>query len=115
MKVAGLHPLKILCLASWLVLFVCQLSLLWPALDIDLYWVALAALPLLFPLPGLLSGRRYTYKWVGFLMLLYFCVGVSESMANPALRGYGIVTTMASLALCLGAVYYTRFLRQTGD
>ena len=107
-----MHPLKIFSLACWLLLFACQLSLLRPALDINLYWVALAALPLLAPLPGLLRGSRYTYKWVGFLMLLYFCIGISESIANPDLRLYGIVTTMASLALFLSAIYYTRFLRQ---
>ena len=106
-----MHPLKLICLASWLVLFGCQLSLMRPGLGIDFYWVALAALPLLMPLPGLLRGRPYTYKWVGFLTLLYFCVGISESIANPELRIYGIVTTMASLALFLAAIYYTRFLR----
>ncbi|MDJ0776483.1 MAG: DUF2069 domain-containing protein [Gammaproteobacteria bacterium] len=110
-----MHPLKIVSLASWLLLFGCQLGLLWPTLEIDLYWVALACLPLLVPLPGLLRGRRYTYKWVGFLTLIYFCVGVSETMANPALLVYGLGTTFGSVTLFLAAIYYTRFLRQAGD
>ncbi len=108
-----MHPLKIVTLASWSLLFLCQLGLLLPSLGIDLYWVALAALPLLIPLPGLIRGRRYTYKWVGFLTLLYFCIGVSETMANPALRIYGIGTILGSVALFLSAIYYSRFLRRS--
>ena len=105
-----MHPLKTFCLFSWSVLFACQLALAWPALGIDLYWVALASLPLLIPLPGLLRNRLYTYRWVGFLMLIYFCVGVSEAMVNPALRVYGTLTTLSSLALFLGAIYNARYL-----
>ena len=107
-----MHPLKAFCLFAWLVLFACQLALAWPSLQIDPYWVALASLPLLIPLPGLLRNRLYTYKWVGFMMLVYFCVGVSEAMANPTLRAYGTLTTLSSLGLFLGAIYQARYLRQ---
>ena len=110
-----MHPLKTVSLASWLLLFACQLGLLWPALDIDFYWAIVASLPLLVPLPGLIRGHPYTYKWVGFLALIYFCVGISELMANPALRIYGFGTLLGSVALFLAAIYYTRFLRQATD
>ena len=32
----------------------------------------LQALPLLFVLPGLITGRRRAYQWCGFIILLYF-------------------------------------------
>src|SRR5204863_4889489 len=34
--------------------------------------VALKALPLLLPLPGIWRGRRYTYQWSSLFILAYF-------------------------------------------
>jgi len=39
-------------------------------------WMALKALPLCLPLPGLLKRRMYTYRWVSLLVWLYFLEGV---------------------------------------
>ena len=64
----------------------------------------------MIPLSGLLRDKRYTYKWVGFLMLLYFCIGISELFSNPELRLYGLVTTFASTLLFLSSIYYARYL-----
>ena len=95
---------------SWLVLFATQLSLLLPPNEIAYYWVILLAVPLLLPLRGLISGATYTYRWIGFLTLVYFCIGVSELVVNPALRIYGLANVVASLALFLASIYYARFL-----
>ena len=105
-----MHPLKAICLASWVGLIGLQLSLLLPANQIGLYWVLLLSLPLLIPLPGLLRDRLYTYRWVGFLMMIYFCVGISELVANPELRWFGLGTTICSILLFLASIYYARLL-----
>ena len=58
----------------------------------------------------MLSDQRYTYKWVGFLTLIYFCIGISELVSNADLRLYGFGTTIASTLLFLTSIYYARFL-----
>lgn len=105
-----MHPLQIATLVTWSCLFLAQLGLFWPAFDISPYWAVPLVAILLIPLKGLIGGRRYTYRWVGFLMLPYFCIGVSELASNPQLRIYGLVTTAASLLLFLASIYYARFL-----
>ncbi len=105
-----MKPLKVAVLLSWTVLFLSQPGLLWYRSAIDIYWVALLTLPLLLPLKGLIYDRRYTYKWVGFMALVYFCVGISELVANPELRIYGFTTTISSILLFLTSIYYARYL-----
>ncbi len=106
----ALHPLKIICLLAWLTLLGLQLALLRPDYDISTYWIAILVVPLLVPIRGLINDRLYTYRWVGFLTLLYFCIGISELVANPLLRIYGIGCSVASLALFLASIYYARYL-----
>ncbi|MCG8434097.1 MAG: DUF2069 domain-containing protein, partial [Gammaproteobacteria bacterium] len=79
-------------------------------LQIDLFWILLLSLPLLLPLPGLWRDRLYTYRWVGFLTLIYFCVGISELVANPELRKYGLGTSLCSISLFLASIYRARLL-----
>lgn len=105
-----MHPLKAISLLSWLGLLISQLYLLWPANDVGYYWVLLTALPLLIPIKGLLLEQRYTYRWIGFMTLVYFCIGISELVANPDLRIYGLVTTISSTLLFLSSIYYARYL-----
>ncbi len=105
-----MHPLKLLSLLSWILLLLFQISLLWPDYGFRFYWAALLILPLLVPGTGLWQGRRYTYKWVGFLTLLYFCIGISELVSNPELEIYALGTTISSTVLFLASVYYAKFL-----
>jgi len=107
-----LHPLKIICVTALSALLLAQLALLFFAGDnISWYWALLLVLPLLLPLPGIIKDRLYTYKWIGFLTLFYFCVGISELFSNPQLRIYAYLTTVFSLLLFIGSIYYTRYLR----
>lgn len=107
--------LRIVSLVSWCGLFLAQLSLLRPGFGIDLHWILLLAAPLLLPLPGLWRNRLYTYRWVGFITLVYFCIGISEWVANPALRLYGLATAVCSIALFLASIYHARYLRLQRD
>ena len=59
--------------------------------------VALKALPLALPLPGILAGRRYTYQWSSMLILAYFAEGVTRAWADTGL----------SRALAFGEVFLT--------
>jgi uncharacterized membrane protein len=103
-----MHPLKTASLVFWFGLLVFQLSLLWPAFGVSYYWSLPLITMLLLPLPGLITGRIYTYRWIGFLTMLYFCVGISELMANPDLRLYALGTTLFSTLLFFTTIYFAR-------
>ena len=108
------HPLKLICIVSLLGLLLCQLGLLfWQKNTYNLYWIMILSLPLLIPLKGLILNRQYTYKWVGFLALVYLCVGISELTSNPELKIYALLTTSFSTGLFISSIYYTRFLSVT--
>lgn len=65
------------------------------------------AVPLLFPLRGLLHARPYTHAWTSFLALVYFALGVDTVAAGVVpLVGWGLVA--ASLTLFGGAVSFAR-------
>ncbi len=106
-----MHPLKIIVLVSWLALLLSQLALL--VLLESPIWSAIATLPLLIPIFGMVKDRLYTYKWFGFVTLIYFCVGVTELMANPPLRLYALITLVASVVLLFGSIYYVRYLARS--
>jgi uncharacterized membrane protein len=106
------HPLKSICLVALSGLVFCQLSLfLIPVNPLDPYWIILLTLPLLLPYKGLISDRLYTYKWIGFLCLFYFSVGISELVSNPELKIYAYLTTIFSTVLFVSSIYYSRYLR----
>jgi uncharacterized membrane protein len=74
--------------------------------------IALKALPLLLPLPGVLGGRRYTYQWSSMLILAYFAEGAtrawSERGASQLLAGAEIFLSVVFFA---AAVAYARSTR----
>ena len=105
-----MHPLHIISLLSWLVLLAFQLSLLLPASGVNPYWAGLLVIVLLLPARGLFSARRYTYKWVGFMTMLYLCIGISELVSSPALQFYAFGTAISSILLFLSSIYFARYL-----
>ena len=105
-----MHPLQITSLACWLALLLLQLALLLPSAGVNPYWAGLLVALLLIPGRGLIGARHYTYRWVGFLTLFYFCIGISELVSAPALRLYAFGTTIASLGLFLSSIYFARYL-----
>jgi uncharacterized membrane protein len=74
--------------------------------------IALKALPLAFPLPGILRGKRYTYQWSGMLILAYFAEGVTRAWSE---RGLAQVLSGAEIVLSLlffaAAVLFARLER----
>jgi len=73
-------------------------------------WLFLKALPLAFPLRGILRGNLYTFQWASMLVLLYLMEGVVRAMSDPsplsaALAGLEIAL---SLAFFLAAILYVR-------
>ncbi len=65
--------------------------------------------PLLFPLAGLLRGKRYTYVWTSYLSLIYFAHGIGEAYTLPDERWYAVTEILFSIMLFAGALIYVRF------
>lgn len=77
-------------------------------------WLALKAVPLLFPLRGILRGNLYTYQWAAMLALLYVMEGAvratSDISRTSALLG-GVELALA-LLFFLSAIFYVRPAKQ---
>lgn len=62
----------------------------------------LKALPLLFPLRGVLRGNVYTYQWAAMLVLLYLMEGVVRAMSDPA----PMSAALAGIEIALSSVFF---------
>jgi uncharacterized membrane protein len=69
-------------------------------------------LPLLLPLPGILRGTPRTFAWATLCVAPYFVYGLTEVVANPALRVAAGAILFASLAWFASLVYGLRVTRQ---
>ena len=75
--------------------------------------LALKALPLVLPLPGILRGARYTYQWSSLLILAYFAEGIVRAWSETGLSQKMAVLELAlSLLFFCAAVGYARLTRQ---
>jgi uncharacterized membrane protein len=59
------------------------------------------ALPLLFPLFGILHGKRYTHQWTSMLTLAYFIEGVVRAVAETGMSRY-----LATLEIFLATLLF---------
>ncbi len=75
-------------------------------------YLALKAAPLALPLPGILSGRRYTCQWSSMLALAYFAEGVVRAWSEhgPS-QGLAAAEIVLSLVFFAAAVAYARLTR----
>jgi uncharacterized membrane protein len=74
--------------------------------------MALKALPLVLPLPGVISGRRYTYQWSSLLILAYLAEGATRAWADSGLgRALAAAEVALSLAYFATAVAFARLAR----
>jgi len=80
----------------------------WPA---SLARLAILLVPLLLPLPGLLRGQRRTYAWATLCVTPYFVYGLTEVIANPAVRAPAAAILFSSLAWFVALVTYLRVTR----
>lgn len=60
--------------------------------------LALKALPLVLPLPGLLKRRMYTYRWLSLMIWLYCTEGLVRATSDTAPSSY---YAWAEVMLCI--------------
>ena len=62
--------------------------------------LALKALPLLFPLFGVLRERRYTYQWTSMLVLAYMAEGSVRAVTEGGITRVLALTEIALACAC---------------
>jgi uncharacterized membrane protein len=80
----------------------------------NLAWTFGMLLPIAAPLPGLLRGSRRTYAWATLCVAPYLVYGITEIVANPAVRVAAGAILFASLAWFVALVTYLRVSRGPG-
>jgi uncharacterized membrane protein len=84
------HPYHATAAGSYLALLALQPAWHWwlpSPYGAGLWWLGiLAAIPLLLPLRGVLRGSLRSMSWAGYLLMLYFSIGVMEAWSNPPQR-----------------------------
>jgi uncharacterized membrane protein len=75
-------------------------------------FLVLKVVPLLFALPGLFAGRRYTFQWAAMLVLAYFTEGVVRAWSDlgPS-RFLGMIEIALSLIAYASMVIYCKLTR----
>lgn len=69
----------------------------------------LKAVPLLFPLFGILRGKRYTYQWSSMFILLWFTEGAVRAWSDEGLSaGLALAEIALSLTFFFSAIFYAR-------
>ena len=72
--------------------------------------LAALAVPLLFPLQGIIHARRYTHQWIGFLSMLYFVIGVDVWYNHESTEQLlGMAMVILSMLLMVGSSMYARY------
>jgi uncharacterized membrane protein len=72
----------------------------------------LKTVPLLLPLRGILTGRRYTYQWACMFILLYFTEGAVRAWADGGLSGrLAMIEVMLTLMFFISTMFYARLTR----
>ena len=109
-RLSALRWLSLFCYFGLLILVVSWNTLISPSQHYPIGMILLlTALPLLFPLWGMLYGKAYTHAWVSFLAMYYFFLGVGDAYSDPQDQIYGLLMIVLSVGLFFGSMYYARF------
>jgi uncharacterized membrane protein len=72
---------------------------------------AIAVVPLLAPLNGLVRGRRYTYAWATLFAIPYLVFAITELLANPRARWVASVSLLLVFAWFCAMIFFLRVSR----
>lgn len=74
-------------------------------------WLVLKAVFLLFPLRGILQGRRYTFQWTSLFLLFYLFEGSTRATSDTGLSQILAMGELALTLVCFTAI--VTYLRAT--
>jgi uncharacterized membrane protein len=75
-------------------------------------WAAVASVPILIPLPGILRANRRTFAWATLCVTPYFTVAISESVVNASARAWAISVLALSVLIFFALIAYLRNARE---
>ncbi len=112
-----LAGLQAACVASLIALIV--LGIVWEGMAAPLRsggsWLILKVVPLLFPLFGLLRGKRYTFQWSAMFILFYFVEGVVRAWSDKGLSAvFALVEVVLTVIFFIAAILYARYASSAG-
>ncbi|RUO46517.1 DUF2069 domain-containing protein [Pseudidiomarina donghaiensis] len=107
-----ISQIRFLALASYLGLLALMLIWqVWCQSDSEFsltFRLVLWVLPLLFPLPGLLRGKPYTYAWTNFVLMWYYLHSLTMLYVAPAERGFAVAELVLTTGAFVGCTWYAR-------
>ncbi|MEZ8988719.1 DUF2069 domain-containing protein [Vibrio breoganii] len=93
-------------LLAWVILWH---SLISPPLEFSPWFLTIAwALPLLFPIKGILQQKPYTFAWANFVLLLYFLHSLTLVYVDEGERMLAIVEVLLTSIAFIGNTLYSR-------
>jgi uncharacterized membrane protein len=89
------------------------LNLVWELfynpLDQNGSWMALKAMILIIPLPGILKKNRYTYQWSSMFILLFFIEGIMRFFSETNLSKYlALSEIIFSFIFFISTIFYCK-------
>jgi uncharacterized membrane protein len=69
---------------------------------------AMATVPLLLPLKGLLANSLRSMTWAGYLVMLYLVIGIMEAWSNPAQRLPALAQTVLVIIFVASVLLFSR-------
>jgi len=73
----------------------------------------IAAVPLLLPLRGVITGSLRSMTWAGYLVMLYLLIGVVEAWANPPQRVPALLQVGLVVAFVWALLSFSRSTRES--
>ena len=76
-------------------------------------WLALKALPLAGPLPGVLRGRVYTFQWAILLILAYLGEGLVRAWSDSGVSAQlAVAEIVLATAFFVCGIFHVRLARR---
>jgi uncharacterized membrane protein len=98
-------------LTFWLWLALAASLLAWMLAGYSWVLCAIAVLPLLAPLRGLLRGNRHTYAWATLFAVPYIAFALTELLANPQARWVAAMSLLLVFAWFCTMILFLRASR----
>ena len=98
-------------LTIWLWLGLALSLLAWMSAGYPWLICALAVVPLLAPLSGLIRGRRHTYAWATLFAIPYLAFALTELLVNPAARWVAAISLLLVFAWFCAMILFLRTSR----
>jgi uncharacterized membrane protein len=99
-------------LTIWLWLAIAASLLAWTTVGYPWLFCALAVLPLMAPLNGLMRGRRYTYSWATLFAVPYLVFALTELLVNPQARWVAAMSLLLVFAWFCTMILFLRASRE---